>query len=92
MPAERLDPLLQSLLATGLTTPDGVLLQTSLRRFADAGARACAIEASSIGIEDHRLDVDRHRRVVHRLKFLVAHAHLQAHGAVGIGGDRLTAA
>ncbi len=44
------------LLATGLTTPDPVLLQASLRRFADAGVRACALEASSIGIDDHRLD------------------------------------
>ena len=44
------------LLATGLTTPDPVLLQASLRRFADAGLRACALEASSIGIDDHRLD------------------------------------
>ena len=44
------------LLATGLTTPDAVLLQASLRNFADAGDQACAIEASSIGIHEHRLD------------------------------------
>ena len=44
------------LTATGLTTPDPVLLQASLRQFADAGMRACAIEASSIGIDEHRLD------------------------------------
>jgi UDP-N-acetylmuramyl-tripeptide synthetase len=41
--------------ATGLTTPDPVLLQRTLRRFVDEGLRACAIEASSIGIEEHRL-------------------------------------
>jgi UDP-N-acetylmuramoyl-L-alanyl-D-glutamate--2,6-diaminopimelate ligase len=43
-------------LSTGLTTPDPVLLQHTLRRFVDDGLRACAIEASSIGIEEHRLD------------------------------------
>jgi len=42
--------------ATGLTTPDPVLLQQTLRRFVDEGLKACAIEASSIGIEERRLD------------------------------------
>lgn len=41
---------------TGLTTPDPVLLQRTLRRFVDAGLGACAVEASSIGIEEHRLN------------------------------------
>ena len=41
---------------TGLTTPDPVLLQRTLRQFVDAGLKACAMEASSIGIEEHRLD------------------------------------
>lgn len=41
--------------ATGLTTPDPVTLQAALRRFADLGFAACAIEASSIGIVEHRL-------------------------------------
>ncbi len=40
----------------GLTTPDPVLLQRELRRFVDDGFAACAIEASSIGIAEHRLD------------------------------------
>jgi len=40
---------------TGLTTPDPVLLQAAFRRFADQGFAACAIEASSIGIVEHRL-------------------------------------
>ncbi len=44
---------------TGLTTPDPVLLQEQLRRFADAGLSACAIEASSIGIVERRLDGTR---------------------------------
>ena len=42
--------------ANGLTTPDPVLLQQNFRDMVDAGVRACAIEASSIGIEEHRLD------------------------------------
>ena len=40
---------------TGLTTPDPVLLQATFRRMADAGFAACAIEASSIGLKEHRL-------------------------------------
>ena len=40
----------------GLTTPDPVLLQQWLRRFVDQGYTACAIEASSIGLAEHRLD------------------------------------
>ena len=40
---------------TGLTTPDPVLLQQTLRRFADQGFVACAIEASSIGLAERRL-------------------------------------
>lgn len=42
--------------ATGLTTPDPVTLHATLRRFADAGFAACALEASSIGLDEHRLD------------------------------------
>jgi UDP-N-acetylmuramyl-tripeptide synthetase len=43
----------------GLTTPDPVLLQQQLKRFADEGFVACALEASSIGIAEHRLDATR---------------------------------
>ena len=43
------------MLPTGYTTPDPVALQGALRRFADDGFEACAIEASSIGIVEHRL-------------------------------------
>ena len=42
--------------ATGLTTPDPVLLQQTLRAFVRDGLRACAIEASSIGLQERRLD------------------------------------
>jgi UDP-N-acetylmuramoyl-L-alanyl-D-glutamate--2,6-diaminopimelate ligase len=44
---------------TGLTTPDPVLLQGEFRRFVDEGVKACAIEASSIGIVERRLDGTR---------------------------------
>ena len=40
---------------TGFTTPDPVTLHAALRRFADQGAQACALEASSIGIDEHRM-------------------------------------
>jgi UDP-N-acetylmuramyl-tripeptide synthetase len=40
----------------GLTTPDPVLLQAQFRRFLDDGLAACAIEASSVGIVERRLD------------------------------------
>lgn len=40
----------------GLTTPDPVLLQQQLRHFVDLGFTACALEASSIGIAERRLD------------------------------------
>jgi UDP-N-acetylmuramoyl-L-alanyl-D-glutamate--2,6-diaminopimelate ligase len=45
----------------GLTTPDPVLLQREFRNFADAGVKACAIEASSVGIVERRLDGTRIR-------------------------------
>ena len=41
--------------ATGLTTPDALTVHSTLRHFADAGLQACALEASSIGLVDHRL-------------------------------------
>ena len=45
-----------AVVSTGLTTPDPVQLQGALRRFVDEGLAACAIEASSIGIAEGRLD------------------------------------
>lgn len=53
-----------SVVSTGLTTPDPVLLQQTLRRFVDEGLVACAIEASSIGIEERRLDGTRIRTAI----------------------------
>ena len=40
---------------TGMTTPDPVTVQAGFKRFVDAGFAACAIEATSIGIAEHRL-------------------------------------
>ena len=40
---------------TGMTTPDPVRLQRAFRQFVDTGVRTCAIEASSIGLAEHRL-------------------------------------
>lgn len=41
---------------TGLTTPDPVMMQRELRALVVNGFGACAIEASSIGIAERRLD------------------------------------
>ena len=72
-------PGLGGLLATGLTTPDPVLLQASLRQFVDTQVLACAIEASSIGIEQHRLDGTR----VHTAVFTnFTQDHLDYHGSM----------
>ncbi len=67
---------------TGLTTPDPVLLQSSLRDFVTQGLRACAVEASSIGIVERRLD-GTHIRVALFTNFtqdhLDYHATMQAY-------------
>ena len=52
---DAVDPLAH-ISGTGMTTPDPVLLQRQLRHFVDQGLKACAIEASSIGLAEHRLD------------------------------------
>ena len=48
-----------TLRSTGLTTPDAVLLQATLADFVQQGFAACTMEASSIGIVDHRLSGTR---------------------------------
>ena len=65
--------------ANGLTTPDPVLLQQNFRDMADAGVRACAIEASSIGIEERRLDGTRIRTAVFTN---FTQDHLDYHGSM----------
>jgi UDP-N-acetylmuramyl-tripeptide synthetase len=65
--------------STGLTTPDPVQLQAALRRFANQGLKACAIEASSIGIEEGRLDGTQ----VHMALFTnFTQDHLDYHGSM----------
>ncbi|PIT71966.1 UDP-N-acetylmuramoyl-L-alanyl-D-glutamate--2,6-diaminopimelate ligase [Limnohabitans sp. B9-3] len=62
---------------TGMTTPDPVLLQARLRDMVAAGVDACAIEASSIGLAEHRLD-GTHVRVAMFTNF--TQDHLDYHG------------
>ena len=50
--------------ATGLTTPDPVRLQRELQRLLGDGVDACAIEASSIGLAERRLEGLRIRTAV----------------------------
>ncbi|WP_319241076.1 UDP-N-acetylmuramoyl-L-alanyl-D-glutamate--2,6-diaminopimelate ligase [uncultured Propionivibrio sp.] len=47
------------LVETGFTTPEATTLNRWLRRFMDDAGQACALEASSIGIEEGRLDAVR---------------------------------
>jgi UDP-N-acetylmuramyl-tripeptide synthetase len=64
---------------TGLTTPDPVLMQRHFRRFLEEGAKACAIEASSIGIVERRMDGTR-IRVAGFTNF--TQDHLDYHGSM----------
>ena len=64
---------------TGLTTPDPVLMQRHYRGFVQQGDRACAIEASSIGIAERRLDGTR-IRVAAFTNF--TQDHLDYHGSM----------
>ena len=53
-----------ALVPTGLTTPDPVLLQSRLRALLNEGVQACAIEASSIGLVEGRLNATQIRVAV----------------------------
>ncbi len=64
---------------TGLTTPDPVTLQQALRAMAEQGVRYCAMEASSIGVEEHRLDGTRVRVAVYTN---FTQDHLDYHGSM----------
>ncbi len=46
----------EQLVETGFTTPEAATLARYLSGFTDDGVQACALEASSIGVEEHRLD------------------------------------
>jgi len=72
------DPL-AGMVATGLTTPDPVLLQQALRRFVDRGFKACALEASSIGLQEQRLNGTRIRTAIFTN---FTQDHLDYHGAM----------
>ncbi|WP_348708667.1 UDP-N-acetylmuramoyl-L-alanyl-D-glutamate--2,6-diaminopimelate ligase [Acidovorax soli] len=65
--------------STGLTTPDPVRVQHTLRQFWDQGLRACAMEASSIGIEEQRLAGTRIRVAVFTN---FTQDHLDYHGSM----------
>lgn len=66
-------------LETGMTTPDAVLWQGCLRELVDRGVRACAVEASSIGLAEHRLDGTRIRAAVFTN---FTQDHLDYHGSM----------
>lgn len=69
----------QPLLTTGLTTPDPVLLQRTLREWALQDVKVCAMEASSIGLEEQRLQ-GTHVRVAVFTNF--SQDHLDYHGSM----------
>ncbi len=70
---------LAGVISTGLTTPDPVLFQRTLRRFVDEGLQACAVEASSIGLQERRLDGTR----IHTAVFTnFTQDHLDYHGSM----------
>ncbi|MEI8031210.1 MAG: UDP-N-acetylmuramoyl-L-alanyl-D-glutamate--2,6-diaminopimelate ligase [Comamonadaceae bacterium] len=68
-----------AVVATGLTTPDAVLLQKTFRRFVTEGIQACAVEASSIGLEERRLDGTHIRTAIFTNLTL---DHLDYHGTM----------
>ena len=69
---------------TGLTTPDPVTVQQSLRRFVDQGFAACAIEASSIGVVEQRL---AGTRIAVALFTNFTQDHLDYHGSMAAYWD-----
>lgn len=63
--------------STGLTTPDPVTFQKALRNMVGAGAKACTLEASSIGLAEWRLDGTK----IHTAVFTnFTQDHLDYHG------------
>jgi UDP-N-acetylmuramoyl-L-alanyl-D-glutamate--2,6-diaminopimelate ligase len=69
--------------STGLTTPDPVVLQNALAGFVAQGLGACALEASSIGLQEHRLAGTR----IHTAVFTnLTQDHLDYHGSMAAYG------
>ncbi len=81
--ADACDNGLGELLCTGLTTPDPVLLQQTLARFADSGVQACTIEVSSIGLEEGRLNGSHIRSAIFTN---LTQDHLDYHGSMAAYG------
>ena len=70
---------LSGISSTGLTTPDPVSLQKSLKDFVVSRLKYCAIEASSIGLQEQRLQgVQIHTAVFTNL----TQDHLDYHGTL----------
>ena len=68
-----------AMVANGLTTPDPVRFQAQLRRMVNEGFAACAIEASSIGLAEGRLDATH----IHTAVFTnFTQDHLDYHGSM----------
>ena len=65
--------------STGLTTPDPVTLHQAFRAFVDLGFSACALEASSIGIVEQRLNA---ARIDVALFTNLTRDHLDYHGSM----------
>ncbi|MGL4667861.1 MAG: UDP-N-acetylmuramoyl-L-alanyl-D-glutamate--2,6-diaminopimelate ligase, partial [Saezia sp.] len=70
---------LDALEDSGLTTPDPIRFHRVLRSLCERGVKACAVEASSIGIEEHRFD-DVHVKVA--LLTNLTQDHLDYHGSM----------
>ncbi len=68
----------------GLTTPDPITLQRAFKRFVEEGYAACALEASSHGIAEHRLN-GTHIKVA--LFTNLTQDHLDYHGSMQAYGD-----
>ena len=71
--------ILPNIEPTGMTTPDPVLLQQNFRRFVTAGVQACAMEVSSIGLEEQRLAGTRIRTAIFTN---FTQDHLDYHGSM----------
>jgi UDP-N-acetylmuramoyl-L-alanyl-D-glutamate--2,6-diaminopimelate ligase len=70
--------------ATGLTTPDPVTLHQAFRGFVDLGFSACALEASSIGLVEQRLNA---ARIDVALFTNLTQDHLDYHGSMAAYGE-----
>lgn len=68
-----------ALVSTGMTTPDPVRLQRAFGQFVAQGLGACAIEASSIGLAEARLDGSRIRAAIFTN---FTQDHLDYHGSM----------